>query len=143
MTDIFELQANFMTKGGQDIAGGNDSQSSLYATLVDEETAEFQEAWARYRESGSVEDRILAIKEICDLLVVASGWLVSEVGVDKAGRAYRTTHYSNLRKVDEKEQITRREDGKVVVTAEFKRAEKERLRESYLNLLGAEAADVV
>ena len=113
---IIDLQAEFMEKAGQRISGNDYKQSNLYADLIIEEFNEFDEV-----ESDETE----MIKECCDLLVVASGFLISLLGKEKAIKAYELVHNSNMAKLEGK--IEKREDGKVLKNDTYKKIIKEQL----------------
>ena len=77
---IIDLQAEFMLKAGQNIDGNDYKQSILYSELIVEEFNEFDEVET---------DKPEMVKECCDLLVVASGFLISLLGKEKAKIAYQ------------------------------------------------------
>jgi predicted HAD superfamily Cof-like phosphohydrolase len=125
MTDIFDLQTEFMAKAGQVVSGNNFSQAMLYSDLVVEEFNEFDDCKNHDFE---------AVKEACDVLVVASGYLVSLLGTDKAKRAYDLVHASNMAKLEGK--IEKREDGKVLKNDLFKNEIKAKLMADLVDLVG-------
>ena len=117
MTDIFELQSDFMFKAGQEVCFNKFySQLHLYEKLVKEESCEFEEVEEHNHESA---------KEACDILVVTAGYLVSLLGKEKAQKAYELVHASNMVKLQGK--IEKREDGKVLKSPEWKAEIKEKL----------------
>ena len=124
VVDIFDLQSEFMDKSGQIINGFVDSQATLYSNLIQEELDEFYAE--NYHDHASA-------KEACDIIVVASGYLISLLGVEKAKRAYRLVHDSNMSKLQGK--IEKREDGKVLKNDLYKKQVKEKLMSDLKNLI--------
>lgn len=127
--NIFIDQANFMSQANQNIGAGFTGQADLYATLTKEEFKEFWDAQsAGY--AGHVTD---PIKEALDIIVVAAGYLVTVLGVEKSQKAWDLVHATNLAKL--KGNVEKREDGKVVVSKEWKEAMKAKLKEDLYDLL--------
>lgn len=124
MTDIFDLQTEFMAKAGHVVTGNNFSQAMLYSDLVVEEFNEFDDCNNHDFE---------AVKEACDVLVVVSGYLISLLGTDKAKRAYDLVHASNMAKLEGK--IEKREDGKVLKNALYKQEIKAKLMADLADLV--------
>jgi predicted HAD superfamily Cof-like phosphohydrolase len=125
MTDIFELQSDFMSKAGQEINKLSIAQVWLYADLINEESNEFDECKL---------PEVEAVKEACDILVVASGYLISLLGKEKAQKAYELVHASNMEKLVGK--VERREDGKILKNENFKTQIKEKLMADLAALIG-------
>lgn len=124
MKNIFDMQSEFMEKAGQNVKCELISQSNLYADLVIEEFNEFYDIKNHDKE---------AIKECCDILVVASGYLISLLGKEKAKKAYELVHESNMAKLNGK--IEKRDDGKVLKSDEWKKEIKEKLMADLANLI--------
>jgi predicted HAD superfamily Cof-like phosphohydrolase len=124
MKNIFDMQSEFMEKAGQNIKGELITQADLYVDLVIEEFNEFYDVENHNRET---------IKECCDILVVVSGYLISLLGTEKAKKAYKLVHESNMAKLNGK--IEKRDDGKVLKSDEWKREVKEKLMSDLANLI--------
>jgi predicted HAD superfamily Cof-like phosphohydrolase len=124
MKNIFDMQSEFMEKAGQNVKGDLIRQSNLYVDLVIEEFNEFKDVKIHDEE---------AIKECCDILVVASGYLISLLGTENAKKAYKLVHKSNMAKLNGK--IEKRDDGKVLKSAEWKKEIKEKLMADLANLI--------
>jgi hypothetical protein len=125
---IFKDQADFMTLASQSLGVGRTSQADMYATLITEESLEFAET--QYHDYvGHITDDI---KEALDVIVVASGYLNTVLGPDKAQMAWNLVHETNLAKL--KGNVEKREDGKVIVSKEWKEAMKKKLKEDLLAL---------
>ena len=126
---IFKDQANFMTLANQDLDVGMSQQADLYATLVCEESREFLETQA-VDYDGPITDMI---KEALDVIVVATGFLNTVIGPEKAQAAWNLVHESNLAKLTGG--VQKRDDGKVVVSKEWKDAMKQKLKDDLILLL--------
>jgi len=115
---IFHDQHDLMQAFGQtklkDLA-----QVAMYAGLVEEETNEFYDA-ARGDIFGAE-----AVKEAIDVIVVASGFLCSVLGPDNAQKAWNAVLESNAAKVVGG--VEKRDDGKVLQNAEYKKIAKAKL----------------
>lgn len=125
---IFKDQADFMTLANQSLAVGRTSQADMYATLIGEESLEFAETQYHNYVGHSTDP----IKEALDIIVVAAGYLNTVLGPDKAQLAWNLVHETNLAKL--KGNVEKREDGKVVVSREWKEAMKKKLKEDLLAL---------
>lgn len=125
---IFKDQADFMTLANQSLGVGRTSQADMYATLIGEESSEFVETQYFDNTGHITED----VKEAIDVIVVAVGYLNTVLGPDKAQRAWNLVHETNLAKL--KGNVEKREDGKVVVSREWKEAMKKKLKEDLLAL---------
>lgn len=126
MKGILNDQKEFMLAAGQFVheqAGIANVQSDLYSNLVDEE---FHEV-VRSTEFNEL------IKETCDLLVVTAGMLISMLGYEKAEKAWELVHASNMAKTISV--IEKREDGKVLKSAEWKAEIKEKLMNDIQELI--------
>ncbi len=96
---IFEDQKKFMLAGDQTVDELNLKQMDLYESLIHEEKSEFIFASAKfYCESTKLQAE--TIKEAIDILVVVSGWLLSN-GID-AQKAWDIVHENNMAKVKDK-----------------------------------------
>lgn len=126
---IFEDQANFMAQANQGIGVGFTGQADLYATLGKEEFHEFWET-QQIGYDGHPTD---AIKEAVDRLVVTLGYLITVLGVEKSQKAWDLVHATNLAKLQGN--VEKREDGKVVVSKEWREAMKVKLKEDLAALL--------
>lgn len=126
---IFKDQADFMALANQNINAGFTGQADLYATLIKEEFNEFWET----QQVGYYGHPTDAIKEAFDILVVAAGYLVTVLGPEKAQTVWNLGHETNLAKLTGA--IEKREDGKVVVSKEWKEAMKAKLKEDLVALL--------
>lgn len=126
---IFNDQADFMAQANQNIHVGFTGQADLYATLTKEEFNEFWEAQSAGYD-GHVTD---TIKEALDIIVVAAGYLVTVLGANGAQKAWDLVHETNLAKL--RGNVEKREDGKVVVSKEWKEAMKAKLKEDLYDLL--------
>ena len=126
---IFKDQADFMTLADQNLGVGTTQQADMYATLITEESLEFAET-QYHNYIGHETD---AIKEALDVIVVAAGYLNTVLGPDKAQAAWNYVHETNLAKL--KGNVEKREDGKVVVSKEWKDAMKKKLKEDLLALM--------
>jgi predicted HAD superfamily Cof-like phosphohydrolase len=111
----------------------------LRRTLINEECDEvlavFEYMEVKTPNLVSTDITLEMVKELCDLLVVTYGALVS-LGVD-GDAAFRLVMENNDGKIAHAQ---RREDGKTVVPAEIKVQLKEKMRRNLLNLLNLEAA---
>lgn len=110
---IFEDQAKFMSRGNQSI-GGDPQQAAMYADLIKEESDEFRETQDPYYVGQSSDN----VKEAVDVIVVASGYLVSLLGIEGSQRAWDLVCAANHRKLDGP--IMKRDDGKILQTPEYK-----------------------
>ena len=126
---VLDNQAEFMQAVGQDILGGLGAQKRLYADLVTEEFIEFSDTQAVGYEGKPTDE----IKEICDLLVVSAGFLISAIGHEKALLAWDAVFRSNMAKT--MNQAEKREDGKVMQNDEYKKVAKAKLLEELDTLL--------
>jgi hypothetical protein len=141
------LQKQFMEAAGQVTDGSSEEVYALYKTLVDEELDEFKNA----------ETKLEKVKEACDVIVVGSGFVISqcgykhtdialdlfsgkvvkylcdELGTEKAQKAYELVHASNMEKLVGK--VERREDGKILKNENFKTQIKEKLMADLANLI--------
>jgi len=121
-------QRKFMLAAGQFVheqATVANVQSDLYAKLVAEEFEELCEA----------PDQAEFVKEACDLLVVTAGMLISMLGYEKAEKAWELVNASNMAKTTGV--IEKREDGKVLKSAEWKAEIKEKLMKDIQELIDA------
>jgi len=119
---IIKDQADFMKLAGQKTHRFCQKQSDLYAKLIEEEAYEFIETQGLGYDSPYIADHI---KEAVDMIVVATGFLISNLGVEGAQHAWNLVHESNLVKVQGK--VEKREDGKVLKNDEYKREAKVKL----------------
>jgi hypothetical protein len=110
-------QTDFMAAAGQKIAA-DVGQTKLYAELVREECAEFAET----QQLGYVGKPTDEIKEICDVLVVSAGFLISRLGHTAAQLAWTAVWESNMAKT--KGKLEKREDGKLLQNADYKAVAK-------------------
>lgn len=125
---ILHDQKEFMLAAGQFVheqCSISNVQSELYGNLVEEE---FEELCGANTEHD-------AIKETCDLLVVTAGLLISMLGYEKAEKAWELVHASNMAKTVGS--IEKREDGKVLKSAEWKAEIKEKLMKDIQELIHA------
>jgi predicted HAD superfamily Cof-like phosphohydrolase len=130
MQSIFHDQAQFMLAGKQTVDQPNSKQLRLYGDLIQEEFVEFDSEFdaAEFRAdvtSGEIELTPELIKEVADVLVVASGFLVTALGPDRAQEVWDCVHASNMLKTNGTAE--HREDGKILKNAEYKKVLKERL----------------
>jgi hypothetical protein len=130
MQSIFHDQAQFMLAGKQTVEQPNSHQLDLYGGLIREEFAEFDYEFnaAEFKAnvtSGEIELTAELIKEVADVLVVASGFLVTALGPDRALEVWNAVHQSNMLKTTGP--VEHREDGKILKNAEYKKVLKERL----------------
>ena len=112
---IFEDQFNFMTVARQT----EFDSTSLYCSLVAEE----------YREWDSVNGELIElhedVKETVDLIVVATGYLISLLGnAEKAQKSWNLVHATNMAKAEAGQ---KRDDGKVIQHDEYKKVLKAKL----------------
>ena len=125
---ILSDQRDFMLAAGQFVheqcSIAND-QSELYGSLCDEEYEELADA----NSNGEL------VKEACDLLVVTAGLLISMLGYKKAEKAWELVHASNMAKTVGN--IEKREDGKVLKSAEWKKEIKAKLMSDIQELIDA------
>lgn len=128
MKGILNDQKEFMLAAGQFVheqCSIENVQSELYGRLCDEEFDELAES--------NSNDEI--VKETCDLLVVTAGLLISMLGYEKAEKAWELVHASNMAKTIG--QIEKREDGKVLKSAEWKKEIKAKLMSDIKELIDA------
>ena len=128
MKGILNDQRDFMIAANQFVheqCNTKNVQSDLYGNLVCEEFNELEGA-------NSTDE---FIKELCDLLVVSSGLLISMIGYEKAEKAWALVHASNMAKTTGT--IEKREDGKVLKSAEWKAEVKEKLMNDIRELINA------
>lgn len=125
---IFKDQADFMSIAGQitEKKDCNCNQIALYSKLIEEESQEFTESFSGDNEAETV-------KEACDVIVVAAGFLISVLGANGAQLAWNAVHESNLQKL--KGKIEKREDGKILKSAEYKEKAKHECMEKLKCLL--------
>jgi predicted HAD superfamily Cof-like phosphohydrolase len=106
MADIFKDQAKFMTACDQTVDEYNHGQVALYANLIEEEVAEFNEAYKQY-------DHVEMLDALIDILVVTTG-AIHSMGADAEG-AWNEVMQTNFAKIDaETGKVRKREDGKVL-----------------------------
>ena len=125
----FRDQEQFMKAASQDVKAGFTNQADLYAALIKEEFMEFWET----QEQGYDGHETDAIKEAIDILVVTIGWLNTVLGPLKAGTAWQLVHETNIAKVTGN--LMKRDDGKVIVSKEFKEELKAKLKKDLIELL--------
>lgn len=103
MSDPFLNQALFMTACGQSISADNESQSMMYARLIDEEYGEFTEANNEVEKADAVIDMIVVLIGYG----LSRGWPMQEL--------WDEVMKSNMAKIDTKTgKVRRREDGKIL-----------------------------
>jgi hypothetical protein len=130
ISNVILDQVDFMLAGGQSAAVPNIDQIRLYATLIQEEATEFLDTLeSEYLPTSPADD----VKEICDVLVVAAGYLISRLGMGGAMQAWNLVHSSNMRKVAG--QIEKRADGKIGKGDEGKAERKAKLMADLEELL--------
>jgi hypothetical protein len=123
-------QANFMADGGQTTDLYNPRQTDLYSVLIAEESREFLETQQfGYAPQSKADD----IKEAVDIIVVASGYLISRLGMSGACKAWELVHANNVAKLAGK--IEKREDGKILKGATGKEERKRKLLAALEELL--------
>jgi len=126
---IFHDQADLMAAFGQtklkDLA-----QVAMYAGLVEEEYKEFYEAATSFPADIFGAE---VVKEAIDVIVVASGFLVSVLGPDGALKAWNAVLESNAAKVVGG--VEKRDDGKVLQNAKYKKIAKAKLMSELEELL--------
>jgi hypothetical protein len=119
MTNIFHDQQSFMSSAGQQVKQYNEDQVCLYAKLIKEESSEFiEESW----ETNIGQDRSSdwdidvinehTVKEACDVIVVATGYLISALGAEGAQKAWDLVHANNVKKT--LGNMQKRADGKLL-----------------------------
>lgn len=131
MKGILNDQKEFMLAAGQFVheqANTANVQSDLYGRLVIEEQREMYLA-------AQDEDICEFIKEACDCIVVTAGMLISMIGYEKAEKAWELVHASNMAKTTGV--IEKREDGKVLKSAEWKAEIKSKLMQDIQELIDA------
>lgn len=137
MSNIFGDQRRFMVEGGQSVYKTNIDQSRLYGRLIKEESEELNEALTNWLEFPTVENKADLIKEAMDVLVVAAGF-VHSLGLDgqQINDAWSAVHESNMSKVTG--DVTKREDGKILKSAEYKAAAKAKLMDTLYALVSGD-----
>ena len=114
---IFKDQFNFMITAGQVVLY---KIKPLYEKLVHEEYKEWDELTV-FDDKVSTED----VKETVDLIVVATGYLISLLGsAEKAQKAWDLVHATNMAKAEAGQ---KRDDGKVIQHDEYKKVLKAKL----------------
>lgn len=128
---IFKDQADFMAAAGQNVTGGAEDQAALYSVLIEEEFAEFLDTENPRGKFASeyTED----VKEAVDVIVVATGYLISRLGADRAQAAWDLVHAANKAKVVGG--VEKRADGKVMQNSHYKAQIKAKLNEDLLALV--------
>jgi len=137
---ILQDQQDFMNAAGQETKTFNKDQSNLYAKLILEESDEFIGASCVNTTFDDQEDFYLpvihdenTIKEACDVIVVATGYLISMLGAEGAQKAWDIVHANNVAKVAGK--IEKREDGKIMKGDTGKAERKAKMMGELLELL--------
>jgi predicted HAD superfamily Cof-like phosphohydrolase len=103
MSNVFRDQEKFMRACGQSVGEPNQSQYTLYKSLITEEFNELQDA----------DNLVDELDALIDILVVTIGALHSG-GYDAEG-AWKEVMRSNFSKIDkETGMVRKREDGKVL-----------------------------
>jgi predicted HAD superfamily Cof-like phosphohydrolase len=103
MSNVFRDQEKFMRACGQSVGEPNQSQYTLYKSLITEEFNELQDA----------DNLVDELDALIDILVVTIGALHSG-GYDAEG-AWKEVMRSNFSKIDKETGLVRkREDGKVL-----------------------------
>lgn len=138
MQSIFHDQAQFMLAGNQTVDTPNNKQLGLYRDLIVEEFKEFEDEFdaADFKAnvtSGEIELTAELVKEVADVLVVASGFLVTALGPDRAQEVWNCVHHSNLLKTAGP--VEHREDGKILKNAEYKKVLKDRLMQDLEHII--------
>ena len=144
MMSIINDQCSFMSAAGQEIKTFNNEQANLYAKLIVEESTEFlMEAWGDNNViDGSIGRPDIidpekhdehTIKEACDVIVVAAGYLISMLGVEGAQQAWDIVHQNNVAKVIGN--IEKRADGKILKGDTGKAERKAKMMGELLELL--------
>jgi hypothetical protein len=125
---IFKDQEDFMVLGGQWVnAPGADKQRELYMRLIEEEAAEFREACVDDSSAADI------VKEAVDVIVVATGYLVTVLGAERAQEAWNLVYESNLAKVQGG--VEKREDGKILKNDEYKKVARAKLMAALMELV--------
>ncbi len=106
-------QSDFMIAAWQKIVADS-AQTKLYAELVREECAEFLETQQMGYDGKPTDE----IKEICDVLVVSAGFLISRLGYTAAQLAWIAVWESNMAKT--RGATEKRDDGKLLQNPEYK-----------------------
>lgn len=102
----FKDQETFMRACDQTADDYNHGQVALYANLIEEEVAEFKEAYKQY-------DHVEMLDALVDILVVTIG-AAHSMGADVEG-AWKEVMRTNFAKIDkETGKVRKREDGKVL-----------------------------
>ena len=107
---VFDDQARFMQACGQTTTEINPEQAMMYATLINEELQELDEAAAA---GNDVEE----FDAVLDLLVVVIGYGLSRGFPMQQG--WNEVMRSNMSKVGADGKVLRREDGKILKPATF------------------------
>lgn len=103
MTNPFRDQEKFMKACDQQVDGFNETQYSMYKSLIDEEFKELQEAV----------DMEAELDALIDILVVTIG-AIHSAGFNGEG-AWKEVMNTNFAKIDkETGKVRKREDGKVL-----------------------------
>jgi predicted HAD superfamily Cof-like phosphohydrolase len=102
MTNPFRDQEKFMRACDQSVDAMNESQYTMYKSLIEEEFRELQEA----------HDMEAELDALIDILVVTIG-AIHSAGFDAEG-AWREVMSTNFAKIGEDGKVRKREDGKVL-----------------------------
>ena len=106
MTNPFRDQEKFMKACDQSTGDRNPQQYLMYASLIDEEKKEFDQALLE-------NDRVEQLDALIDILVVTIG-AIHSMGADAEG-AWKEVMNTNFAKIDkETGKVRKREDGKVL-----------------------------
>jgi predicted HAD superfamily Cof-like phosphohydrolase len=106
MTNAFRDQEKFMKACDQSTGDRNPQQYLMYASLIDEEKKEFDQALLE-------NDRVEQLDALIDILVVTIG-AIHSMGADAEG-AWKEVMNTNFAKIDkETGKVRKREDGKVL-----------------------------
>jgi predicted HAD superfamily Cof-like phosphohydrolase len=115
MANPFNDQKKFMKACDQTVDDYNHGQVALYANLIDEEVEEFKAAYKQY-------DHVEMLDALVDILVVTIG-AINSMGADGEG-AWKEVMSTNFAKIDrETGKVRKREDGKVLKPAGWKKPE--------------------
>lgn len=141
---IIQDQQDFMNAADQDTKAFNQEQANLYAKLILEESTEFiKQSWGDdflvEEEIENIADPVgmdeHTVKETCDVIVVAAGYLISVLGAEGAQKAWDIVHANNIAKVTGK--IEKRTDGKILKGDTNKAERKAKMMGELLELLYA------
>jgi predicted HAD superfamily Cof-like phosphohydrolase len=106
MGNVFKDQTKFMTACDQTVCEWNESQLSMYHTLIKEETRELQEAF-------DLNDRVEILDALIDIIVVTAG-AINSMGANGEA-AWDEVMRTNFAKIDpETGKVKKRQDGKVL-----------------------------